>query len=346
MQVRELALRIGVQLDDGGVAGAGDVEISAVAPIDQAGEGELTFLANPKYVGALADSKAGAVIVSADQPTEGKIRLVTDDPYAAFVKAAAVFDRRPRPTPGVHPTAVISPSATVGRGAYIGPYAVIGDDVRVGADAVIHAHVVVYPECVIGDRFTAHASSVVRECVEIGDDVVLQPGAIVGADGFGYLPQADGIAIPIPQVGTVTLGDHCDVGANATVDRAAIGATSLDRGVKLDNLVMVAHGCRIGTGTFLAGQSGLAGSTIMGAHCMTGGQSGATGHLAIGDGVRLAAKTGVTEDVEPGMTVAGFPAVDIGTWRRAVVALRRLPELLRRVRRLERAIDSKEEGGA
>jgi UDP-3-O-[3-hydroxymyristoyl] glucosamine N-acyltransferase len=181
---------------------------------------------------------------------------------------------------------------------------------------------------------------VIREGVVIGDDVVLQPGAVVGGDGFGFLARGRQLPQPIPQLGGVRLGDHVELGANTTVDRATVGETRLGNGVKLDNLVMVGHGSRIGDGTMLAGQAGMAGSTRIGQRVVAGGQAGFAGHLTVGDDVRIAGRAGVVADVESGATVAGMPAVDIARWRRATVALQHLADLLRRVRRLEQARDA------
>ena len=331
MRLDQLAARIGATVD-----GDPTTEISGAAAIEDAGPGQLTFLANAKYARLLAGTRASAVIVSPEDDSRGRTVLRTADPYGAFARALALFDRRPRPSPGIHATAVIAETARLGEGAYVGPHAVIGDDVVVGRGACIHPHVTIYPQARIGDRFTAHAGAVVRECVVIGDDVVLQPGAVVGGDGFGYVPRPGSRPEPIPQIGTVELADAVELGANTTVDRAAVGATRLDEGVKLDNLVMVAHGCRVGAGSMLAAQTGLAGSTTLGREVLAGGQVGFAGHAEIGDRVRIAAQSGVAGDVAAGRTIAGSPAVDIGIWRRAMVALTRLPELLRRVRALER----------
>jgi UDP-3-O-[3-hydroxymyristoyl] glucosamine N-acyltransferase len=324
---------------DVAVEGDGSLEIRGLAPIDEAEDGDLTFVAAPRYRSHLATTRASAVIVAPGEDVGPRAALRTRDPYSAFVRALGLFDRRPRPAPGIHPTAVVAETARVGEGASIGPYAVIGDGVRLGDLAVIHPHVVIYPGVRIGRRFTAHAGAVVRENVEIGDDVVLQPGVVVGGDGFGYLPRGKEVPLPIPQIGGVRLGDHVELGANTTVDRATVGDTVLGRGVKLDNLVMVGHGSRIGAGTMLAGQVGMAGSTRLGERVMAGGQAGFAGHLSVGDDVRVGAQAGVISDVDPGVTVAGMPAIDVAHWRRAAAALLRLPELLKRVRRLELARD-------
>jgi len=333
MRLADLAERLGAAVE-----GDGETEITGVAPIEEAGPGDLTFLANPRYGHHLKSTRAAAVILGPGADGCGRTVLRTHEPYGAFVAALYLFDTRPRPEPGVHATAIISDSATLGPRAYVGPYVVVGDDVAIGAGARLYPHVVIYPGVRAGERFTAHAGAVVREDVAVGDDVTLQPGVIVGGDGFGFLPTGDR-PTTIPQIGTVVIGDGVDIGANTTIDRAAVGATRLGDGVKLDNLVMVAHGCQVGDGSMLAGQVGLAGSTVIGRGVMAGGQAGLAGHLTVGDGVRIAARTGVVSDVPAGRTVAGFPAVEIGLWRRAAAALLRLPDILKRLRALERRLD-------
>ncbi len=332
MRLGEIARDLGLDLD-----GDADIEILGLAPIDEASEGHLTFVADPRYKSLLRSTGASAVILMPDEDSHGRAALRTREPYAAFVRALALFDRRPRPAPGIDPRASVAAGATVGARASIGPFAVVGDGAVLGDDAVLHPHVVIYPGARIGHRFTAHAGSVVREDVRIGDDVVLQPGCVLGGDGFGFLPRGRQTPLPIPQIGGVAIGDHVEIGANSTVDRATVGETRLGRGVKLDNLVMVGHGSRIGAGTMLAGQAGMAGSTRIGERVMAGGQAGFAGHLTVGDDVRIAARAGIVSDVGSGVTVGGFPAVDAALWRRAAAALLRLPDLIRRVRRLEQS---------
>lgn len=333
MRLADLAERIGADLE-----GDGDIEIDGVAPIDGAEPGMVTFLANAKYRPALATTRASAVIVDRDETVAGTAALRCTNPYQAFVAALYEFDRRPRPAAGIHRTAVIDASADIGEGAYVGACAVIGAGVRIGRDARIYPNVTIYDGVVIGDRFTAHAGAVVREEVRLGDDVVLQPGAVVGADGFGFVPVGGGDPLPIPQIGSARLDDKVEIGANSTVDRAAVGETVVGSGAKLDNLVMVAHGCQVGEGSLLAAQTGIAGSTRLGKRVMTGGQVGIQGHIELGDDSSVAAGSGVVASVREGDTVAGYPAVGIGAWRRNMVLVRRLPELLRRLRKLERRV--------
>ena len=337
MRLQEIARHLEATLE-----GDGDVEIRGVAPIEDAAAGDLTFVASPRYRRFLDGTRASAVVLGlADAAPSGSgagrpAVLRVAQPYAAFVRVLGLFDRRPRPAAGIHPTAVVAASATVGEGASIGPYVVVGEGASIGPEAVLHPHAVIYPGARIGRNFTAHAGSVVREDVRVGDHVVLQPGAVLGGDGFGFLPMGKDLPVPIPQVGGVRVEDHVEVGSNTTVDRATVGDTVIGRGAKLDNLVMVGHGSRIGAGSMLAGQAGMAGSTRIGERVLVGGQAGFAGHLQVGDDAQVAARAGVVADVEAGSRVAGMPAGDLGRWRRMVVALAGLPDLVRRVRRLER----------
>ncbi|MEA2626522.1 MAG: UDP-3-O-[3-hydroxymyristoyl] glucosamine N-acyltransferase [Candidatus Binatota bacterium] len=333
MRLGEIAERIGCELE-----GDPAIEITGVSPIDDAGPGELTFVANQRYRSRLADVKAAAVIVAPGIPVPRGAALRSANPYLAFVKALDLFHRPHVPPPGIDPAASIAPDARLGARATVGPYAVIGEGARIGDDARIDAHVVVYPGVTIGHRFTAFAHVVVREGVTIGDDVKLQSGVVIGGDGFGYTPGDDGRIRAIPQTGTVILEDGVEIGSNTTIDRAAVGATRVRRGTKIDNLVMVAHGCDVGENVFVAAQVGLSGSARVGAGAQLGGQAGVAGHLTIGEGARVGAQAGVPNDVLAGATVLGTPAVDIRTFRRIAAAWLRLPALLRRLREVERKL--------
>jgi len=333
MKLGELAQRIGCELE-----GDPALEVTGLGPIDEAGPEEVTFVANERYVARARSTRAAAVIAAPGIVVAGAA-LRTADPYRAFVRALRLFHTPYRPAPGIHPTAAISPSARIGERAAVGAYAVIGERVSIGADARIDPHVVIYPDVTIGDRFVAHAGVVVREGVRIGNDVRLQPGAVIGGDGFGYLPGEKGGAEAIPQTGTVVLEDEVEVGAHSTIDRAAVGATRIRRGAKIDNLVMIAHGCDVGEFTFLAAQVGISGSTRIGAGAQLGGQVGAAGHLTIGAGARIGAKSGVGNDVAAGATVAsGIPAIDVRRYRRVIAVFSKLPELLQRIRRIEKQL--------
>jgi len=329
MQLAELAKLLDCEL-----RGDGGVEIERAAPIESAGPGDITFVANQRYTRFLDGLSASAVILAPDAPAVAVASLRCANPYLAFARAVEHFYRPLAVSAGIHPTAQIAASARIGANPSIGAYAVIGEDVRIGDDARIAPHVVVYPEVVIGDRFVAHAHVTVRERVRIGSDVVLHSGAVIGSEGFGYLPERGGIR-RLLQAGIVVLEDEVEIGANSTVDRAMVGATILRRGVKLDNLVMIAHGCEIGEYSMLAAQVGLSGSTRVGAWVRMGGQVGSAGHLTIGDQAQIGAQSGVANSIDAGAIVGGTPAVDFSLWRRMMSAAKRLPELLKRVRRLE-----------
>ena len=333
MQLADIARALGCEL-----RGDGAVEIVDVAAIDDARPATLTFVADPRHASKLATSRAAAVILPRDAPPVRLPALLAPHPYLAFIGAIELFHPPVRGTaPGVHPAAVIGDGTTLGPGTSIGPHAVVGRNVTIGRDAVLHPNVTIYDRVRIGDGFTAHAGVVVREGVEIGDRVTLHAGVVLGSDGFGYLPLPDGNR-KIPHIGTVVIEDDVEIGANATIDRAALGATVVGRGSKLDNLVMVGYGCRIGPGCLLAGQVGLGGSTVLGARVMMGGQAGAAGHLTIGDGAQIAAQTGIHRAIPARAQYSGSPAIEGGVWRRVTAAFPRLPELFRRVRRLEQRV--------
>ena len=323
--------------------GDGELVIAGVSSLDQAGPNDLTFVANKKYLAKLSQTKAAAVILAHDDPEVNIPSLRTKTPYLAFARALELFYPPYLPPEGVHPTAVVSPKAQVGAHVSIGPYTVIGDDVVIGAYARIFAHVVIYPNVHIGDQFTAHAGVVIREGTWIGDRVTLQNGVVIGGDGFGYVPLPDGVAYKIPQTGTVMLEDDVEIGANTTIDRATVGTTVIRRGAKIDNLVMIGHGCEVGEGALLAAQVGLSGSTKLEARVQMGGQVGTAGHLTVGKNTMVAAQSGIPNDVPANSVVGGYPAVDIFSWRRYAAALPKLPAMLRRLRRVERMLGVREE---
>lgn len=332
MRTADLAALLGCELH-----GDGTAEVTRCAPIESAGPGDLTFVANPRYLRFLDGCRAAAVILAPDAPPTPLPSLRTPEPYLAFARAVEHFHVPLAWPAGVHPTAQVAASARLAADVSIGAYSVIGERVQIGAGARIAPHVVVYDDVSIGARATLHAHVTVRERVRIGADVVLHAGAVIGSDGFGYAPGEGGIK-RLLQGGDVVLEDEVEVGANTTVDRAMVGSTVLRRGVKLDNLVMVAHGCEIGSYSMLAAQTGLSGSTRIGQWVRMGGQVGTAGHMTIGDGAQIAAQSGVPNDVAPGAIMGGYPAVEIGLWRRIAAASLRLPELFRRVRRLERKL--------
>lgn len=330
MLLAEIAERLGCEL-----AGDGSLEIHRLVPIEEAEGGHLSFVANPRYRRYLDTTRASALIVGTDERPLPVATLRSTNPYLAFARAIELFYEPLPCSPEIHPTAVIAASARIGDGATIGPFCSVGNGVVLGARARLDAHVVIYPEVTIGDDFRAYSHVTVRERVTIGNRVALQPGCVIGGDGFGYVADDRGGIKKIIQAGTVVIEDDVEVGANTTIDRATIGVTRIGRGAKIDNLVQIAHGCSVGSAAMVAAQTGLSGSTKVGRGVRLGGQVGTAGHLSIGDGAQVAAQSGVPGDVAPGTIVGGYPAEPIATWRRISAALPRLPELLRRVRRLE-----------
>lgn len=331
MKLSEIASVVNARLD------GADREITGVAGIEEAGAGQLTFVANPKYAAAAKTTKAAAIIVDDGFPALATATLRTKNPYLAFARAIELFYQPPRYAPGVHASAVIHPSARIGRNAHIGAYAVVMEDVAIGDGAVLLPHVVIYPGARIGNQFFAHAHAVVREHCRLGDDVILQNGAVVGADGFGFAPDEQKRWRKIVQSGPAVLGDGVELQANACVDRASIGETRVGRGTKIDNLAQVGHGCEVGEDTLLCAQVGLAGSTVVGNHVILAGQVGVAGHCKIGDGVVATAQSGVPNDVEPGKMVSGYPAIENRQWLRAVAVFNKLPELAKAVRAIKRS---------
>ena len=330
MKLSELAAELGADL-----RGDGDVEITGIAGIEEAGPAEVTFVSNKKYAGLAKTTRAAAVLVEPGFPEIQAATLRIVDPYLAYAKTIGFFYQEPRYAPGVHPTAVIAASASLGARAHVGAYVVIGEDVTIGADAVIHPHVVIYAHVRAGARLVAHAHAVVREHCWLGDDVVLQNGAIIGADGFGFARTKEGWR-KIVQSGPAVLEDRVEVQANACVDGASIGETRVRAGAKIDNLVQVGHGSTVGENTLLCAQVGLAGSTVIGKNVILAGQVGVAGHCTVGDGAIATAQSGIPNDVAPGKMVSGYPAIDNRQWLRSVALFNRLPELLRGLRDRQR----------
>jgi UDP-3-O-[3-hydroxymyristoyl] glucosamine N-acyltransferase len=336
MQLGELANRLGAEL-----RGNPLLEITGVRGIEEAGPSEITFVANPRYAGLAKTTSAAAVLVEPEFPEVATATLRIKNPYYAFARALGFFYQPPAYPPEIHSTAVIDPTAEIGEGAHIGAYAVIGAGVKLGLHATLLPHVVLYPGVRAGNHFFAHAHSVVREACVLGDHVTLENGVIIGADGFGFAKNDLGQWEKIPQSGPVLIGDRVDVQANACIDRATVGATEIGAGTKVDNLVQVGHGSRVGEDTMLCAQAGLAGSSIVGSRAILAGQTGVAGHCELGDGVILTAQSGVSHSVPAGKMISGSPAFDNRLWLRAVTVFQRLPELLKRLDRLEKKLGEK-----
>lgn len=333
MKLGELATRLGAEL-----RGDAELEVTGVKGIEEAGPTEVTFVANPRYASLARKTQAVAVLVEPGFQEISAATLRLNNPYHAFSRALALFYRPPAYPTGIHPTAVIDPTAEIGEGAHIGAYVVVGAKVRLGAHATLLPHVVLYPGVHAGDHLFVHAHAVVRENCILGDHVTLENGAVVGADGFGFAKNDQGQWEKIPQSGPVRLGSRVDVQANACIDRATVGATEIGDGSKIDNLVQVGHGSKIGENTLVCAQTGLAGSSVIGNNVILAGQTGIAGHCSVGDGVVLTAQSAVSHDVPSGKVISGSPGFDNRVWLRAVAIFQRLPELLKRLDRMEKKL--------
>ena len=331
MKLAEINRRLGTRLENG----SPETEIHGVAGIEAAGAGQITFIANPKYAAAAKTTEASAVILAEDFPSLKTAMLRSKNPYLDFARALELFYTPPQYAPGLHPMAIVHPSAKIGPGAHVGPYVVVQEDVEIDKNAVLLAHVVIYRGVRIGANFLAHAHVVVREFCRIGNNVVLQNGVVVGGDGFGFAKDGKGHWHKIVQSGPTVIEDDVEVQANACIDRASVGETLIARGAKIDNLVQVGHGSRVGEDTLLCAQAGLAGSTDVGKNVILAGQVGVAGHCKIGDGAIATAQSGIPNDVAAGAVVSGYPAMDNKLWLRCVAVFSRLPEIARALRKKE-----------
>lgn len=332
MKLAELARHLEAEL-----RGETDTEITGVAGIEEAGPEHVTFVSNPKYASLAKSTRAGAVLVTLDFPEISAVTLRTPNPYLAFARAIQLFYREPSYPPGIHSTAVVHATARIGKNAHIGPYAVIGEYAVIGDYATLLPHVVIYPYAMIGDHFYAHAHSVVREHCRLGNHVVLQNGAIVGSDGFGFAKDETGIWHKIVQSGPAVIEDSVEIQANSCIDRASVGETRIGSGAKIDNLVQVGHGSKVGANTLLCAQVGLAGSSEIGKNAILAGQVGVAGHCKLGDGVVMTAQSGVSHDVPAGKMISGSPAFDNRQWLKATAIFNRLPDVIRQLQRKQKS---------
>ena len=321
----ELAQRFGLELrgEDRAVHGVGTLS-SATAE-------QLSFLANPRYRGQLGDTAAGVVVLHADEAdARTGTALLARDPYVAFAKIAALFERKPVRTTDIHPTAVVDASAQVDPAAHVGPHVSIGARSRIGAGASIGPGCVIGDDCEVGEgcELVARVTLVTR--VRLGRRVLVHPGAVLGADGFG-IAMDRGHWIKVPQLGGVLVGDDCEIGANTTIDRGALGDTVLEEDVRLDNQIQVGHNVRIGAHTAMAGCSAVAGSASIGRHCLVGGGAGILGHLEVCDRVVITAMSLVTHSIrEPGEYSSGTPLMDNRSWRKSAARFKQLDDIARR----------------
>jgi UDP-3-O-[3-hydroxymyristoyl] glucosamine N-acyltransferase len=320
---------------EGTVHGDGSIELTGFAPADAAQAGDLTFAENEAYFALAEASAASAILVPANFTSRKKVLIAVPNARVAFAKALSLFFPEPVVQPGIHPTAVIDDSAEVDATAHVGPYCVIGPEVRIGARSSLHALNHVGAKCRLGDDVQLFPQVILYARTEIGNRVRIHSGTVIGSDGFGYVLD-EGVQKKVPQIGNVVIHDDVEIGANVTVDRGALGSTTIGKGTKIDNLVQIAHNVVIGENCVLVSQVGIAGSTRLGNFVTLAGQVGLTQHLNIADGVTIAAQSGVMHDIGPKERWFGSPAKPARQAMRQLVALEQLPDLLRRVSELEK----------
>jgi len=337
LSIEELSRLLGCPYE-----GEGKTLILGISSLEKAKKGDLVFLVDRKYFPLLEKSQASAAIIPLQEEYRRIPVIKSKNPYLTFIKAVDIFYKPYRPQPGIHPQALVSSTTKIAKDVAIGPFVYIGDEVEIGQDTVIFPLVSIYPRVKIGREVVIHSFVSIREETRIGNRVVIHNGAVVGSDGFGYLKAEDGSHIGIPQKGIVVIEDDVEVGANSTIDRAALGETIIRRGTKIDNLVQIAHNVEIGENTILAAQTGIAGSTKIGKSVIMGGQVGVTDHITIGDRVMAAARSGISKSLPDGSFVAGSPHLDIRAWRKVWVLLPRLYELFKDVKKLKKRLEDLE----
>ncbi|HET7232251.1 MAG TPA: UDP-3-O-(3-hydroxymyristoyl)glucosamine N-acyltransferase [Longimicrobium sp.] len=336
----ELTLAEAARIAEGVVEGDESRTVRGVKPLDEAGPDDLSFVAEARYYAYIQASRAGALIVAKDSDAPlvpGTPVIRVDDPRRALARLLAALYPERRPEAGVHPMAVIGEGVAVAPSASIGAYAVIGAGSSIGERARVGAHVVIGRDCTVGDDALIHPQVTLYDGTWVGERSIIHSGARLGADGFGYVPEG-GALVKVPQVGRCVIEADVEVGANTTIDRGSIGDTVIGRGSKIDNLVQIGHNCRLGRSVIVVSQAGISGSTRIGDGAVLGGQSGFQGHITVGAGARVGAQAGVTASVAPGETVSGYPARPHREALKAQAALFRLPELVKRIREIERAV--------
>ena len=332
------------ELVAGQVEGDASRQVEGVASVDRAGPTDVTFVMSDRYAQRLGPRSVGACLISPDMKLEanGTAYIRVDNPELAFSKLLGIFHPEHHPEPGVHPTAIVGRGTRIGLGASIGPYVTIGEDTTIGSGTQVGPHTHIDDDVVIGQNCRIGSGCTILHDTLVGDRVRIYTGCRLGVDGFGYTPGAEGL-IRIPQVGRCIIHDDVEIGANCTIDRGALGDTVVGEGNKIDNLVHVGHNVKIGSGCIVVAQVGVAGSVEVGSGAQLGGQAGIAGHLTIGPGARIGAQAGVIGDIPGGQTYSGYPARPHREALRASALTLRLPELFRRLIRLERRLDGEDE---
>jgi UDP-3-O-[3-hydroxymyristoyl] glucosamine N-acyltransferase len=324
----------------------GDPEINGVATLADAAASDLGFLENKLFFKQVAETKAGALLIGNEPETIALVKshkiphIALPQPRLVFAGAIALFHPPNLPAPGIHPSAVIAPDVQLGESVYIAAHVVLGAGCKIGSNVYIYPNVTIYDGVSIGDRTVLHANCVIHANCEIGKGCMIHSGAAIGSEGFGFVPSANGTWAKMQQVGRTVLEDDVEVGCNAAIDRGALGDTRIGRGTKIDNLVQIGHGCKTAENCLMAGQVGLAGGVELGKNVILAGQVGITNHIKVGDRAMAAAQSGIAHDVESGAQVMGYPAIPAKTFFKATAVFRRLPELNKIVRELQKQLDT------
>lgn len=324
--------------------GDGDIEINGAAGMDIANSGEITFLANPKYTPQLKETKAAAIFLKESEICERKDIAVlhAKDPYLAYTRALRIFHPEPKVKRSIHASAVIDESAKVAENVEIGANAVVGKNCEISENVKIFPNATIYDNVKIGANSTIHSGVSIRENCEIGANCIVHNNSTIGSDGFGYAKTEENHWLKIPQVGRVVLEDEVEIGANSAIDCASVGETRIKRGAKIDNLVQIGHSCTVEEDALICSQTGLAGSSVIGKRVVLAGQVGIAGHLKVGDDAVLTAKSATSHDVEPGKVISGVPGFENRDWLRSTAAFRRLGDIAKTIRDLQKRISDLE----
>jgi UDP-3-O-[3-hydroxymyristoyl] glucosamine N-acyltransferase len=328
----------------GQVEGDESIAVDKLSKIEEGVDGSLSFLANKKYKGFIYKSEASIVIVDEDFVAEKPVKptlIRVKNAYNAFATLLDYYNKIKQKKAGISPKASIAESASIGKDVYIGDFVVIGENAKIGDGAKIYPQSYIGDNTIIGSGVTIYAGVKIYSDNQIGSDCVIHAGVVIGADGFGFAPQSDNNYRKIAQIGNVIIEDNVEIGANTTIDRATLGSTIIRKGVKLDNLIQIAHNVEIGENTVMAAQSGVAGSTKVGRNCMIAAQVGIVGHLKIGDNVKIAGQSGVSNNVPENAVIFGSPAFDASDYRRSYVYFRNLPKIVGRIDQLEKQTGGK-----
>jgi UDP-3-O-[3-hydroxymyristoyl] glucosamine N-acyltransferase len=330
----ELAVRFGCEL-----RGDPSARVDSVGALSHAGARAITFLANPKYVAQLKETRAGAVILDAQSALQAPVAaLVAANPHATYARVATLLHPDPPLHPGIHPQASVAPGAQVDASAEIAAQAFVGEGARIGARCYVGPGCVVERGAILGDDTRLVARVVIGHHVSLGARCIVQPGAVIGGDGFGFAPEK-GTWVKIPQIGSVLVGDDVEIGSNTTIDRGALGDTVIEEGVKIDNLIMIAHNCRIGAHSALAACVAIAGSSVLGKRCILGGKVGLTGHITLHDDVVVLGTSFISHSItRPGVYSSALPSEEAGVWRRIVGRIKRLDAMAKRLRAVEKHV--------